>query len=164
MKFLLQRQSRWKTADGAAYADDVAHPRGYTSLLVCIATCISCSPGIAQLLFGAGADTTFRGPSHHTKDGVVLNHTPPSFTVSYLSDKDVDGIPRSEEESCTLEAIRRLLMMRMETVHVLSWLHVNVWLDGCLRFDHGATVQVSSKARTVAKPDKPPRRMSPLMR
>eukprot|EP00903_Cladosiphon_okamuranus_P012387 g11609.t1 len=57
MKFLLQRQIGWRTSEGAAYVNNVAHTRGLTPLLICIVTCLTCAPVIAQLLVGAGADT-----------------------------------------------------------------------------------------------------------
>lgn len=160
MKFLLQRQSGWKTAEGAAYADNVSHPRGYTPLLVCIATCRSCSPGIAQLLVWAGADTTSAVPVTDSKGAVVFSHTPLAFTESYLSDKDADGNTVSEEKRHTLEAIRRLLL-RVDAVHALSWL----WRHGCSRADdRAAKGKVASKGQTAAAPDTPLRRMLPLMR
>lgn len=57
MKFFLQVQSGWTSADGAAYVDNVSDPLSYTPLLASIVFCHSPSPGIVQLLVAAGADT-----------------------------------------------------------------------------------------------------------
>ena len=123
-KFLVQQKGlkNWDV-DGGVYVN-ASSPEG-TPLICCVVNCGPRSPRIVRLLVDAGADTTSAVQFGSKAGRVVFDDTPLALATFFLRQKKFPGgIRATEKQLQWLEAIRRLLL-RVETVHAVSWLWPN---------------------------------------
>lgn len=79
-------------------------------------------PEVVRLLVDAGADTASTVRIKGVQDEDVAFDSSLAFTNRCLGEKKLlDGEDATEEQH-TWQAIRRLLIMRVEAVHAVSWL------------------------------------------
>ena len=143
LTILLQQHER-TSVNRAAYVN-TRDRFGQNSL--CHAICVGrCSPRVVRSLVDAGADTTLPVRVINTPAcGVESNETPLDATNRCLRDKNLDGKNATEEQLQGLEGIRRLLI-RVETVHALSWL----WYNDAPMINRTARISRKGKITPIA--------------